>query len=173
MTEIDIRNSNSSFLLSDFFLNATGHPNLTCVLVNAGDLATAQNNVSNSTWQFDNANVVGVNCAPTNNSFNATVDIISAGNFSTSVEEGLADVELQMTIPGADTDNLIVDFDIEVVANSATSGSDYSPVKRLPINILMMDSQFTILVFWKTIYSSHRSNSLFVLATHQTLGSTW
>ncbi len=62
LNQIDVRNSNTSFDTASFELDASGHPNLSCVLVNPGDLTTAQNNITNGIWIFDNADVVKTEC---------------------------------------------------------------------------------------------------------------
>lgn len=61
-------------------------------------------------------------------SFEAEVQVITDILTTTNVNEGNTEIELQMYIPNADTDNLIVDFDIEVIAMTALADADFRAV---------------------------------------------
>ena len=57
--------------------------------------------------------------------FEAEVIVLTDIPNTLNINEGNRDIELQMYIPNADTDNLIVDFNVEVIGVSATAGSDF------------------------------------------------
>ena len=65
LEQINLTNTQGNFNVANFQLDATGHPNLNCVLVNQGVLDQALDNVTNSTWQFDNPDVVKTSCGLT------------------------------------------------------------------------------------------------------------
>lgn len=121
LTEIDIRNNNATFNLVDFFLDAMGHPNLACVLVNTGgDLTQAEQNITDNVWRFDDDTVVKTDCDT-----DTPIAILEATDPSAS-EVGPDDGQFTITLsapvpPGCCP--LTINY---IVGGTALPGEDYT-----------------------------------------------
>ncbi|MCV6629981.1 MAG: thrombospondin type 3 repeat-containing protein [Flavobacteriaceae bacterium] len=128
---IDLRNNLGNFNIGNFLLDAQGHPNLRCVLVNAGDLAVAQSNLSNGNWKFDQADVVRTFCP---------VDTSPSISFVNADESGLENninfgpsLRVVGTVNTTQTINLVLSN-----TSTATFGSDFTSSNNnstIPIQI--------------------------------------
>ncbi|MBM1105433.1 thrombospondin type 3 repeat-containing protein [Aurantibacter crassamenti] len=121
-----IKNLDVSDIQNLALFTANGNP-LECVKVD--NVVEAQNLFDSGDWLTNSRDVFSENCNPVT-SFVAEVEIITDILNTSNINEGLRDVEIQMSIPNADTDNLIVEFDIEVIGVTATSGEDFDNVPQ-------------------------------------------
>lgn len=85
-------------------------------------------------YQLDNSQPLSAtvnildNDSGTPTTFEAEVQVITDILNIANVNEGNTEIELQMFIPNADTDNLLLDFDVEVIGMTATADEDFRAV---------------------------------------------
>lgn len=122
LKEIDIRNNNSTFSLLDFFLDARGHPNLACVLVNTqADLAQAEQNIMDNVWQFDDDTVVKTDCETPI----ASIEANDPNASEVGPDNGQFTITLSADVPPGSP--LTVNY---TVGGTAREGEDYNDLLR-------------------------------------------
>ena len=105
-------NGTVSFTYTSINLSTDNNPDLTCIEVQS--IFDAEEAVNQGYWSIDSSSLFKLDCnLPI--SFEATVEIFNNDINTINVGEVNTDLEIRMTIPNAGTDNLIIDFNIEVV----------------------------------------------------------
>ena len=116
-----------SFTYTSINLSTDNNPDLSCIEVQS--IFDAEEAVNQGYWSVDDS-LFKTDCN-ISQAFEAEVIVVTDILNTLNVNEGNSDILLQMYIPNADSDNLLVDFDIEVIGVSAMAGSDFTAV---PVN---------------------------------------
>ncbi|MEO9893369.1 MAG: hypothetical protein ABJF52_12650, partial [Aurantibacter sp.] len=123
LTELNLKNGNNT-ILNDVDITGT---NLTCVAVDNTSLA--EQKVTNGEWKVDTTVEFKTNCNSVS-SYEAEVEIVTDILNTANINEGLRDIEIKVSIPNADTDNLLVDFDIQVIELTAIADNDFNSIPQ-------------------------------------------
>lgn len=125
LTSLNLKNSNPAFLYADFVLSTENNPDLNCIEVNG--VTEASDAVDLGAWSVPNSpGIFRVDCNVVT-TYQASVTLVGDAPNASSVTEG-NNIEIQISIPGADLENLLAEFDIELVGITATADGDYSAI---------------------------------------------